>query len=329
MLYPPQNFQSANSDTDKDAEIDAIEELINDLRSEPDVKPKQNVQQPTVSEKLPEPIAEPHTFIADKLPSPCMLIKSKTVYGGVYIGADADGSADDDEATQQLVVDEQPPAVTVDAASLNSDPHVDDELEYAEEEYIISDDADMPTAEEVDGCIGVEETAAAVSSMNNDEIESADEETIEEEHLADDATDVNDEEYFASVYQKPKRVKRDPVPFDTTPYCDKCDKSFSTRTNLLRHLQTHDGVKPYNCHICGNGKKRVVAQQAIDVKLFILFVPPHHHCRFHAERFAEVTHADTHGRASVSMLVLWSRIYAGQIVNVPYAATHRRETVPM
>lgn len=36
-------------------------------------------------------------------------------------------------------------------------------------------------------------------------------------------------------------------------YCRRCNKDFSTKTNLLRHIQTHDGVKPYQCNICGAG----------------------------------------------------------------------------
>lgn len=35
--------------------------------------------------------------------------------------------------------------------------------------------------------------------------------------------------------------------------CPKCDKTFSTRTNLTRHLLTHEGQKPYVCDVCGSG----------------------------------------------------------------------------
>ncbi|XP_055371564.1 uncharacterized protein LOC129605684 [Condylostylus longicornis] len=38
-----------------------------------------------------------------------------------------------------------------------------------------------------------------------------------------------------------------------THICIKCDKDFSTKTNLMRHMQTHDGIKPFQCNICGNG----------------------------------------------------------------------------
>lgn len=35
--------------------------------------------------------------------------------------------------------------------------------------------------------------------------------------------------------------------------CTKCNKNFSTRTNLYRHLQSHDGMKNYVCEICQKG----------------------------------------------------------------------------
>lgn len=35
--------------------------------------------------------------------------------------------------------------------------------------------------------------------------------------------------------------------------CTKCNRSFSTRTNLYRHLQAHDGAKNYICEVCNKG----------------------------------------------------------------------------
>uniref|UniRef100_A0A336LR47 CSON011307 protein n=1 Tax=Culicoides sonorensis TaxID=179676 RepID=A0A336LR47_CULSO len=37
---------------------------------------------------------------------------------------------------------------------------------------------------------------------------------------------------------------------ETNHYCQKCEKQFSTKTNLLRHIATHDGKRPYVCSIC-------------------------------------------------------------------------------
>ncbi len=57
------------------------------------------------------------------------------------------------------------------------------------------------------------------------------------------------EQVFSSAPSK-KRGKKE---FMTLHYCRRCNKDFSTKTNLLRHIQTHDGVKPYQCTICGAG----------------------------------------------------------------------------
>lgn len=57
------------------------------------------------------------------------------------------------------------------------------------------------------------------------------------------------EQAFSSTPSK-KRGKKE---FMTLHYCRRCNKDFSTKTNLLRHIQTHDGVKPYQCNICGAG----------------------------------------------------------------------------
>jgi uncharacterized C2H2 Zn-finger protein len=35
--------------------------------------------------------------------------------------------------------------------------------------------------------------------------------------------------------------------------CTKCVKVFSTRTNLIRHIQSHDGYKAYVCQVCNKG----------------------------------------------------------------------------
>lgn len=35
--------------------------------------------------------------------------------------------------------------------------------------------------------------------------------------------------------------------------CTKCVKVFSTRTNLIRHIQSHDGNKAYVCQVCSKG----------------------------------------------------------------------------
>ncbi|XP_037937461.1 zinc finger protein 350-like isoform X2 [Teleopsis dalmanni] len=36
-------------------------------------------------------------------------------------------------------------------------------------------------------------------------------------------------------------------------YCEQCNTDYTTKTNLNRHMATHDGKKPYACNICGKG----------------------------------------------------------------------------
>ena len=33
--------------------------------------------------------------------------------------------------------------------------------------------------------------------------------------------------------------------------CDQCDKSFSRKQSLKRHMLIHQGIKPFKCNICG------------------------------------------------------------------------------
>lgn len=111
-------------------------------------------------------------------------------------------------------------------------------------------------------------------SNTNEEVEQMEEvvmdsEVYEEEHLLDEVyleeqvcrkilnyysnfvvkLESSQEHAFRTTPAK-KRGKKE---FMTLHYCRRCNKDFSTKTNLLRHIQTHDGVKPYQCTICGAG----------------------------------------------------------------------------
>lgn len=119
--------------------------------------------------------------------------------------------------------------------------------EQVEQETTI-EEVIFETAEDeiLDGSNGsnVEDTEQMEEVVMDAEVE------YEEEHLLDDEYLEEQEQAFGTAQPAKKRVKKD---YMTLHYCRRCNKDFSTKTNLLRHIQTHDGVKPYQCNICGAG----------------------------------------------------------------------------
>ncbi|XP_059618034.1 gastrula zinc finger protein XlCGF57.1-like [Phlebotomus argentipes] len=87
------------------------------------------------------------------------------------------------------------------------------------------------------------------------EIEELDEEIIEkiiEEDPVSSYDEVDDANSQESNLTPTKLKRRDNFSLESH-YCVQCDKDFSTRTNLHRHVQTHNGQKPFVCSVCGNG----------------------------------------------------------------------------
>ena len=35
--------------------------------------------------------------------------------------------------------------------------------------------------------------------------------------------------------------------------CDMCEVVFNNKSELIRHMVTHIGEKPFKCHLCGTG----------------------------------------------------------------------------
>lgn len=96
-----------------------------------------------------------------------------------------------------------------------------------------------------------------------EEEEAVDEEDEPEDDESTDPKYFNDQ-FYAQSKKSPVRKKNVKVPKDLIEkyahsvdqnqhVCSKCIKVFSTRTNLIRHIQSHDGNKPYVCEVCSKG----------------------------------------------------------------------------
>lgn len=96
-----------------------------------------------------------------------------------------------------------------------------------------------------------------IQFQDGDEGSQIEDDGIEEEYHVDENTQLesieNEDESSNIEYIETKTI--DPLAKSTarSHICTKCDKDFSTKTNLMRHVLTHSGVKPYQCNICGNG----------------------------------------------------------------------------
>ena len=100
------------------------------------------------------------------------------------------------------------------------------------------------------------EDGEAEEEDGEDEEEAEDDESTEPKYF--------NEQFYQQSKKNPVRKKNVKVPKDLIEkyaqtvdanqhVCTKCIKVFSTRTNLIRHIQSHDGNKPYVCEVCNKG----------------------------------------------------------------------------
>lgn len=171
------------------------------------------------------------------------------------------------------IVLKQEPIIKVEAVSIidsadvdfntNPDPtdikvvvSIDNEAELDEREFVVLEEDDEMNEEHLDEEMEIIE-------------QDADDALIDEHNYNDDDNDDNDDggRYTPSVdagaSTQQARAKRRRLPGRRSPsiaassiggvhICQQCNKDFSTRTNLLRHIHTHDGSKPYKCTECSS-----------------------------------------------------------------------------
>lgn len=146
-----------------------------------------------------------------------------------------------------IMVPSEPPIV------IKSDVQSDEEEQANDEndETIIDDDGRMFEEILYDDCTAdddAEDTNGiddSIYHMDTQRNENGKDEYFDEEHLVDPNSDQK------VGIRKQRRMKIEP---GTAHICVMCNKDFSTKTNLMRHMLTHDGKKPFMCTICGNGK---------------------------------------------------------------------------
>lgn len=83
-----------------------------------------------------------------------------------------------------------------------------------------------------------------------EDIEAIDAEILdnEEEHIEENNSETS---FVYVVTNKPKQQRpRSKVEPGSSNMCTKCNRDFSTKTNLIRHMKTHDGHKPFKCTVC-------------------------------------------------------------------------------
>ncbi|KAG5667469.1 hypothetical protein PVAND_015449 [Polypedilum vanderplanki] len=175
-------------------------------------------------------------------------------------------------------VTDQIPTTTAITTTLNLNTELysneDEEQHLEEEDEAIFGDKEIYDIMEIDNNY-VDEAGNTILTRDVDDDEEDDDEAqfiLLNYKSGDEFSGVKEERYIVEEIEndekdddKPtrkKNMKRMPKELiekyaqstdNNQHMCKKCVKVFSTRTNLIRHIQSHDGNKPYVCNICNKG----------------------------------------------------------------------------
>lgn len=117
-------------------------------------------------------------------------------------------------------------------------------------------------------------------------------------NFGDKSNENNDSSNSKSEYSFPK-----------VHHCSKCNKNFSTKTNLMRHMRTHDGnSKPYECHICNH---RFTQNGSLKQHMFLHSGERPYQCEFCNRSFTQAKSLKFHVRrhtGSYNIFILFEQI---------------------
>lgn len=155
---------------------------------------------------------------------------------------------------------------------MTTELYVEDDEQHIEEDDNIFDDKEIYDIMEIEGNYVDEEGNPILESSNGESgHEDEGDEFILVNYKSDDLSTDKDQQFIVEEMcgsqsdDKPSRkkhMKRMPKEIieryaqstdNNQHICTKCVKVFSTRTNLIRHIQSHDGNKPYVCDVCQKG----------------------------------------------------------------------------
>lgn len=182
-----------------------------------------------------------------------------------------------EKSKMQSVKSEAAAGVTeTDMSDKEMEMHIESTALYTEEEEQLDDDGNMFGEEiydimeieneggdnmylEESKQLGVEDEGEFIlvnfKSSNEDLTDEKDQQFVVEELYEEEPSELKPTQRKKHVNRMPREIidKYAQSTENNQHICTKCVKVFSTRTNLIRHIQSHDGYKAYICQICSKG----------------------------------------------------------------------------